>query len=116
MRAHETSAYVPPSIFSFQLHDNALELHKYTRLQKMMASHGEGEGFDGELDNFQEPVLSSLAKLVCVHHTMMWPAVDRITFQGHGRSSKIVIHAQGAMRTSMRAMPIYTAEPSSEQG
>lgn len=35
----------------------------------MKASHGEGDGFDGELDNFQEPVLSSLAKLVRVHHT-----------------------------------------------
>ncbi|KAF8267146.1 caspase domain-containing protein [Lactarius quietus] len=51
------------SHINFQLHDNALELHKYTRYQKVKASHGEGEGFDGELDNFQEPVLSSLAKL-----------------------------------------------------
>jgi hypothetical protein len=85
-------------VFSFQLHDNALELHKYTRYQKMKASHGEGEGFDGELDNFQEPVLSSLAKLVCVDHTMMWPAADGISCLGYGRSSKTVIHARGALR------------------
>jgi hypothetical protein len=51
------------SHINFQLHHNALELHKYTRSQKIKASHGEGEGFDGELDNFQEPLLSSLAKL-----------------------------------------------------
>jgi hypothetical protein len=71
-------------ISSFQLHDNALELHKYTRYQKVKASHGEGEGFDGELDNFQEPVLSSLAKLVRIHHTMMRLAVDGVTFLGYG--------------------------------
>jgi hypothetical protein len=51
------------SHINFQLHHNALELHKYTRYQKTKASHGEGDGFDGELDNFQEPLLSSLAKL-----------------------------------------------------
>lgn len=67
-------------ISSFQLHDNALELHKYTRSQKVKASHGEGDGFDGELDNFQEPVLSSLAKLVRVHHTMMQLAVMDLLF------------------------------------
>ncbi|KAI9432855.1 caspase domain-containing protein [Lactarius indigo] len=55
------------SHINFQLHDNALELHKYTRYQKKKATHGEGDGFDGELDNFQEPLLSSLAKLVSVH-------------------------------------------------
>ncbi|KAF8267126.1 caspase domain-containing protein [Lactarius quietus] len=62
----DSHAPVIPALLShinFQLHDNALELHKYTRYQKVKASHGEGEGFDGELDNFQEPVLSSLAKL-----------------------------------------------------
>ena len=68
-------------ISSFQLHDNALELHKYTRSQKVKASHGEGDGFDGELDNFQEPVLSSLAKLVRVHHTMMRLVVMGLPFQ-----------------------------------
>ncbi|KAH9172758.1 caspase domain-containing protein [Lactarius sanguifluus] len=57
------------SHINFQLHDNALELHKYTRYQKKQASRGKGDGFDGELDNFQEPVLSSLARLVRVHHT-----------------------------------------------
>ncbi len=55
------------SFSSFQLHNNALELHKYTRDQKKIATRGEGDGFDGELDNFQEPVLSGLRKLVRVH-------------------------------------------------
>ncbi|KAH8989879.1 hypothetical protein EDB86DRAFT_2831373 [Lactarius hatsudake] len=48
---------------NFELHKNALELHKYTRYQKKNASQGRGDGFDGELDNFQEPQLSSFAKL-----------------------------------------------------
>jgi hypothetical protein len=48
---------------SFELHDNALALHEYTRHERKKAS-----GFDGELDNFQEPELSSLGKLVRVHH------------------------------------------------
>ena len=67
-------------ISSFQLHDNALELHKYTRSQKVKASHGEGGGFDGELDNFQKPVLTSLAVLVRVHHTIMRLAVMGLPF------------------------------------
>ena len=45
--------------FSFALHENARELHTYTRQQK----EG-GYGFDWELDNFHEPELSSLSKLV----------------------------------------------------
>ncbi|KAH9977499.1 caspase domain-containing protein [Russula compacta] len=49
---------------NFQLHDNALALHAYTRDQRKKAAHGEGDGFlDGDLDNFQEPELSSLGKL-----------------------------------------------------
>jgi hypothetical protein len=48
---------------SFELHDNALALHEYTRHERKMAT-----GFDGELDNFQEPELSSLGKLVRFHH------------------------------------------------
>jgi hypothetical protein len=67
-------------ISSFQLYDNALELHKYTRYQ---ASHGEGDGFDVELDYFKEPVLSSLARLVHIHHIMMRLAVDGVTFLGY---------------------------------
>jgi len=64
LKTHSRPSYrALMSHINFQLHDNALELHKYTRYQKMMAAHGEGEGFDGELDNFQQPVLSSLAKL-----------------------------------------------------
>ncbi|KAN0136282.1 Caspase domain containing protein [Lactarius tabidus] len=64
LKTHSRPSYrALMSHINFQLHDNAIELHKYTRYQKMKASHGEGDGFDGELDNFQEPVLSSLAKL-----------------------------------------------------
>lgn len=43
---------------NFELHDNALALHEYTRHERKKAS-----GFDGELDNFQQPELSSLGKL-----------------------------------------------------
>jgi len=50
--------------FSFQLHDNGLALHQYTRQQRKMAHGGQGDGFDGELDAFQEPELSSLGRLV----------------------------------------------------
>jgi len=39
-------------------------LHNYTRAQKKKAAQGEGAGFDGELNNFQSPQLSSLSKLV----------------------------------------------------
>jgi hypothetical protein len=39
-------------------------LHEYTRTQKKKAAQGEGSGFDGELNDFQAPQLSSLAKLV----------------------------------------------------
>ncbi|KAH9005354.1 caspase domain-containing protein [Lactarius deliciosus] len=53
----------PVSIVNFALHENARELHAYTREQKKREARGEGNGFDGELDNFQEPKLSSLAKL-----------------------------------------------------
>jgi hypothetical protein len=49
--------------FSFQLHDNALALHHYTREEKKKAHNGQGDGFDGELDNFQEPELSSIVRL-----------------------------------------------------
>ena len=60
----------PTSIypFSFQLHDNALALHEYTRDQRKKAHRGQGDGFDGELDNFQEPKLSSLVRLVRLRH------------------------------------------------
>ena len=55
-------------IFSFELHDNALALHEYTRHERKKAARkaaiGQGDGFDGELDNFQEPELSSLVRLV----------------------------------------------------
>jgi hypothetical protein len=55
----------PTSIsFSFQLHHNALALHEYTLAQRKKAHHGQGDGFDGELDAFQEPQLSSFVRLV----------------------------------------------------
>ncbi|KAN0136650.1 Caspase domain containing protein [Lactarius tabidus] len=44
---------------NFVLHENTLDLHKYTRQQKK-----KGIDFDGEMDNFQQPKLSSLTKLV----------------------------------------------------
>jgi hypothetical protein len=50
--------------FSHQLRDNVMALHEYTHAQKKKAARGEGYGFDGELDNFQQPELSSLVKLV----------------------------------------------------
>ncbi|KAI9438830.1 hypothetical protein H4582DRAFT_2146753 [Lactarius indigo] len=48
---------------NFALHENALELHKYTHYQKKAAAFGQENGFDGELDDFQEPQLSSFGKL-----------------------------------------------------
>lgn len=39
-------------------------LHEYTRAEKKKAARGEGPGFDGELNDFQTPELSSLAKVV----------------------------------------------------
>jgi len=51
------------SHINFQLHDNALALHEYTRGQRKKAHHGQGDGFDGELDTFQEPNLSSFVRL-----------------------------------------------------
>ena len=50
--------------FSFQLHANYRVLHEYTRNQKRKRARGEGPDFDGELNNFQAPELSSLVKLV----------------------------------------------------
>ena len=50
--------------FSFQLYENCLMLHDYTRAEKKKAAQGEGPGFDGELNDFQAPQLSSLARLV----------------------------------------------------
>ena len=61
--SHERLWFVSLS-FSHQLHDNAMALHEYTHEQKKKAARGEGNGFDGDLDNFQEPDLSSLVKLV----------------------------------------------------
>ncbi|KAI0293727.1 caspase domain-containing protein [Multifurca ochricompacta] len=51
------------SHINFQLYDNSLALHEYTRYQKRKAARGEGDGFEGDLDNFQVPELSSLVKL-----------------------------------------------------
>jgi hypothetical protein len=54
------------SLFSYQLHANCRALHKYTLNEKRKARRGEGPGFDGDLNNFQAPQLSSLAKLVSI--------------------------------------------------
>jgi len=50
--------------FSFELHDSARALHEYTRVQRKGARRGEGPEFGGELDNFLQPKLSSLVRLV----------------------------------------------------
>ena len=57
-----------PSLFfhSFALHENARGLHTFIRQQKKG-----GNGFDGELENFQEPNLSSLWKLVRILHNFL---------------------------------------------
>jgi hypothetical protein len=39
-------------------------LHDYILAQKKKAAQGERTGFDGELNDFQSPQLSSLSKLV----------------------------------------------------
>ena len=52
--------------YSYQLHANCRALHKYTLQEKKKAARGEGPGFDGELNNFQAPQLSSLSKLVSI--------------------------------------------------
>jgi len=49
---------------TFQIHAaNRLALHRYTRYEKKKVARGEGLDFYGELNNFQTPQLSSLAKL-----------------------------------------------------
>ncbi|KAI9511062.1 caspase domain-containing protein [Russula earlei] len=48
---------------NFQIHANCRALHEYTLREKKKAARGEGPGFDGELNNFQAPQLSSLTKL-----------------------------------------------------
>ncbi|KAH9998768.1 peptidase C14, caspase domain-containing protein [Russula vinacea] len=48
---------------NFQLHDNALAMHEYTRHERKRTHLGDADRFDGELDNFQQPELSSLEKL-----------------------------------------------------
>ena len=52
--------------YSYQLHATCRALHKYTLQEKKKAARGEGTGFDGELNNFQAPQLSSLSKLVSI--------------------------------------------------
>jgi hypothetical protein len=57
-----SSHFLP--FFSLQLYENCRMLHEYTRAQRKKAAQGEGPGFDGELNDFQAPQLSSLARLV----------------------------------------------------
>jgi hypothetical protein len=54
------------TFYSYQLHANCRALHKYTLEEKKKAARGEGPGFDGELNDFQAPQLSSLSKLVSI--------------------------------------------------
>jgi len=61
---------------------NCRELHKYTLAERKKAAQGKGQGFDGELNNFQAPQLSSLSKLVSFFFTrryvLLMGAVMRI--------------------------------------
>jgi hypothetical protein len=48
-------------------------------------------GFDGELDNFQKPELSSLVKLVRVHHGSVLCAYRSLLSIEYGRYSAAII-------------------------
>jgi len=48
---------------NFQLYYNARALHEFTRNERKNARYYKGDKFDGELDAFQEPQLSSLMRL-----------------------------------------------------
>jgi len=48
---------------NYQLYENCRLLHEYTRAQKKKAANGDGNGFDGDQNNFQAPQLSSLVRL-----------------------------------------------------
>jgi len=50
--------------FSFEMQGNGRALHEYTRMERKKAHRGEGSEFDGELDDFTQPELSSLVRLV----------------------------------------------------
>ena len=81
------------SLSSFQLYENCLMLHDYTRAQKKKAAQGEGTGFDGELNNFQSPQLSSLSKLVSA--LLDFYAVGLLLMRlcsEHGRHPALVTH------------------------
>jgi hypothetical protein len=54
------------TFFRFQLHANCRTRHNYILQEKNKAARGEGPGFDGGLNDFQAPQLSSLAKLVSI--------------------------------------------------
>jgi len=48
---------------NYRLHANCRGLHKYTLEEKKKAAHGEGSGFDGEVNDFEAPQLSRLSKV-----------------------------------------------------
>ena len=52
--------------YSYQQHANYHALNEYNLEGEKKAARGEGTGFDGELNNFQAPQLSSLSKLVSI--------------------------------------------------
>lgn len=56
--------------FISQLHDITLALHDYTPHQRR-ATRGVGAEFYGELDNFPESNLSSIARLVRFRHNLL---------------------------------------------
>lgn len=64
LEAHPTPSYRNlMSHVNFALYENFRDLHTYTREQKKKEARGEGMSFESELDEFQEPKLSSLSKL-----------------------------------------------------
>ena len=65
--------------FSFQLHANHRAQHNYTLQEKKKAALREGPGFDGELNDFQAPQLSSLAKLVSISFLFGYCCVSQAT-------------------------------------
>ena len=54
------------------MHDNARALHEYTRHESKRAASGRGGGFDGELNDFQQPELRSFERLVCLRQSSVF--------------------------------------------
>ena len=60
-------------------------MHEYTRHERKLEASGQAVHFDGELDNFQEPELSSLGKLVRLHRISGFVRPPIALFVEYGR-------------------------------